>query len=111
MMVDQYLVLDGTLTSTADGAVDAYNVPTETTTTTAVKCWVMQANATESTRDANQQAEDVVVYLPAGTAVTGRDRITIDGATFEFQGPPWSAANPLYGGAVSFVQASARRVA
>lgn len=111
MMVDQYLVLDGTLTRTTDGDPDAYNVPTEETTTSTVRCWLTQANATESTRDANQQAEDVVVYLPAGTAVTGRDRITIDGATFEFQGPAWAAANPLYGGAVAFVQASARRVA
>lgn len=111
MMVDQYLVLDGTLTRTTDGDPDAYNVPTEETTTSTVRCWLTQANASESTRDANQQTENVVIYLPAGTQVTGRDRITIDGATFEFQGPPWSAVNPLHGGAVAFVQADARRVA
>lgn len=42
--------------------------------------------------------------------MTGRDRITIDGATYELQGPPWSATNPLMGGAASFVQVGARRV-
>jgi len=110
VIVDRFLVLEGTLTRTTDGDPDAYNVPTEETTTSTVLCWLMQANADESTRDANLQSEDVVVYLPAGTEVTGRDRITISGATYELQGPPWHAANPLQGGAVAFVQAAARRV-
>lgn len=111
MIAETYLVMTGTLTRVTDGDPDAYNVPTEETTTATVRCWLTQANAGESTRDANQQSEDVIVYLPAGTVVTGRDRITINGATFEFQGPPWSAVNPLAGGAVAFVQADARRVA
>lgn len=110
MIVDHLLVLTGTLTRTTDGDPDAYNVPTEETTTSTVRCWLTQANASESTRDANLQAEDLVVYLPAGTEVTGRDRLAIDGATYELQGPPWSATNPLMGGSASFVQVAARRV-
>lgn len=110
MIVDHLLVLEGTLTRTTDGEPDDYNVPTEETTTTAVRCWLTQANAGENTRDANLQAEDVVVYLPAGTEVSGRDRLTVNGATYELQGPPWDAANPLFGGAVAFVQVGARRV-
>ena len=110
MIVDHLLVLTGTLTRTTDGEPDDYNVPTEETTTTAVRCWLTQANAGESTRDTNQQTEDMVVYLPAGTEVAGRDRLTIDGATYELQGPPWSASNPLMGGAAAFVQVGARRV-
>lgn len=64
MIVDHLLVLTGTLTRTTDGDVDIYNVPTEETTTTTVRCWLTQANASESTRDANTQTEDLVVYLP-----------------------------------------------
>ena len=110
-MVDAFLVLTGTLVRVTDGDPDDYNVPTEETTTSTVRCWLTQANASESTRDADQQTENVVIYLPAGTEVTGRDRITINEDTFEFQGPPWAAVNPLAGGAVAFVQADACRVA
>lgn len=111
MIVDHLLVLTGTLTRTTDSdETDPYNMPTEDTTTAEVRCWLTQANASETTANANLQTEGVLVFLPAGTVVSGRDRITIDGATYEFTGPPWSAVNPLMGGAAAFVQVGARRV-
>lgn len=111
MIVDHLLVLTGTLTRTTDGdETDAYNMPTEETTTAEVRCWLTQANASDTTGNANLQTEDLVVYLPGGTEVSGRDRLTVDGAVYEFTGPPWSAQNPLMGGASAFVQVGARRV-
>ncbi len=110
MKIDHLLPQRGTLATVTDGPPDDYNVPTEVTTTTEVACWIATHKGSEDTADTNQQTAQVTIYLPAGTTATGRDHITIDGATYQFDGPPWAATNPLAGGTVAYLQATAKRV-
>jgi len=91
------LTLTGTLTHVAvdeDAERDDYNNPIPTTTTSTVECWIEQASASESTVDTAFQAEDYRIYLEAGTVVSGADRLTVLGVTYEIVGPPWPAVSP-----------------
>ena len=47
----------------------------------------------ESLIDRDEQTADLLAYLPPGTALSGRDRMLVGGATFELVGPPrrWRA--------------------
>lgn len=115
MDVLPYLTQPCTITRVAhDGDPDAYGNPTETTSTVELDgspgCWIMQTKRSESTVLTNQQAETFTGYFPAGTELAGADRVTVGDATFEVQGPPWSAANPLGAGSVDFVEATLVRV-
>lgn len=104
------ITLDGTLTTvTQDGAVDDYNVPTEQTTTSAVTCWYEQTQTSEDTVDAAQVAETHRLFFRAGTTVSALDRLTVNGMTFEVQGPPWVAVNPRTG-AATHVEARGKQV-
>jgi hypothetical protein len=109
-----YLNQPCTITHVAqNGAEDPYGNPTETTTTTeldgAPGCWIVQGKRDDVTLLTNQQSEVFTGYFPAGTQLDGSDRVTVDGATFEVQGPPWRAFNPL-AAAVDFVEATLVRV-
>jgi hypothetical protein len=62
---------------------------------TASKGWVAQRARTEDVDSREAQVHDYVVYLPAGTDVTGLDRVEWDDRTFEVVGPPNQAWSPL----------------
>lgn len=57
-------------------------------TSTTVAGWYAQASAAELLAGRDGQIDHAIVYLPAGTDVTGSDRIRIDGTTFDIVGPP-----------------------
>ena len=87
--------LDGALvTVSQSGPVDDYNNPTDETVSTAVKCWYEQVQAGEDTVDTDQQSETHRLFFRAGTTVTALDRLTVNGLTFEVQGPPWTVVHP-----------------
>lgn len=82
----------------ATGAVDGFGDPTNATTTKSFKCWLSQQQRSELTANENTQQETWALYLePAALDVTGFDRVTVDGITYEFEGPPWPARNPRTG--------------
>lgn len=94
---------------TDDGPPDEYGDPTEQTTTTSTVCYCEQRNASEDTVNADTQAEDWLVMLPAATAVDGNDRVTVGSLVLEVQGPPWPAYNPRTA-AVSHIELIGRQV-
>lgn len=96
-------------TRTTAATTDRYGNPGESTATTTTVCYAEQRNRSEDTANANQQSQDWLVMLPAGTSVDGTDRITIGSLVLEVVGPPWSARNPRTQ-AVSHVECSARAV-
>lgn len=99
-----------TITSRATGAtVDRYGNPAVTETTSATTCYAEQTRRTEDTTNTDQQAQDWLVVLPAGTAVDGHDVITIGSLVLEVVGPPWPARNPRTQ-SVSHIEVSARMV-
>lgn len=96
MNVDHLLTSSATITTVTDtGSADAFGDPTHVTTTTTFACWLSQSQRSESTANANTQQETWTLYLEAAAAtVDGYDRVTVDGVTYELDGPPWPARNP-----------------
>lgn len=79
---------------TQAGAADRYNTPGQSTTTTTTVCELQQTSADENVTDRDAQASDFLLILPAGTAIDGGDKVTIEGVEYEVAGPPWAARNP-----------------
>jgi hypothetical protein len=68
-------------------------------TRTAVRGWVSRRSQLEDrTGGREAQVSEWVAYLPAGTAITGGDRVEWSGlpagTSFEVDGPPLPAATP-----------------
>lgn len=110
MNVARLLKLDGTLTSVTgtDSATDDHT-PEVDTQDVAVKCWIEQVAASESTSAGDIQTDEWRIYLPAGTVVSGSDRLAVGDVELEVDGPPWPAINPRTAVA-SHVEAKGRRV-
>lgn len=90
MVHDVVLVRAGTVESRYGDDVKDWSG----TTRTEVKGWVAQRARDEVVDGREAQVHDYVVFLPAGTDVTGLDRVEWDDLTFEVVGPPnraWSA--------------------
>lgn len=102
--------INATLTS-PDGSTskDDYNNDVPGVTSTAVKCWVEQVKASESTVDTAQGSETWKLYLPAGCGATKDSTLTIGIKEYEFDGPPWTATNPRTGIA-THIEATGRQV-
>ena len=96
------------VTVTDDGAEDVAGNPTEQETSTTVRCELQQARRIEADGSENWQVGVWRLVLPAGTAVSGVDRIEIDDVSYEFDGPPWPVRNPRTG-AVSHIEATVRQ--
>lgn len=112
MDIGRLLNLDATLTTVTADTVDVYGDPTDSPTSTAVKCWIdrrgTQRDADELVGDADWQIELLDLYLPPGTAATGRDRLTVRGVEYEIIGPPHEHIHPVTGQPV-YVEARIRR--
>lgn len=82
------------------GPPDAFGDPTEVTTTATFKCWIWRGGAqsaiTESTANQNLQSDEYLIALePAAEGeIDGTDRVTVNGITYEVDGPLWPALNP-----------------
>lgn len=50
--------------------------------------YLHQESGLEKTADRDTQSAQAVLYLPAGTDVTGRDRVEVAGHTWGITGPP-----------------------
>jgi hypothetical protein len=112
--VDRLLRVPATLTTvTDDGAVDEYGDPTTTTASTITRCWVTRRGAlsesVETVGEENWQTDALTAYLPAGTAVTGQDRLTVGDISWEVIGPAHEHIDPRTGEG-QFVSARVRRV-
>lgn len=96
MNVAHLLTSTATVTVVADtGSPDAFGDPTPTTSTQTFACWLSQTQRSEATANADVQHETWVLYLEVAAAgVEGFDRVTVDGITYELDGPPWPARNP-----------------
>ena len=78
------------LTFTA-GAEDDYGNATETWVEGATyDCLLSQRRSVEFTDDRNVQLREWVVRLPHDAVVDGKDRLEVDGTTYEIVGPPES---------------------
>lgn len=102
-----------TLVTPGAGAADGMGDPTDTTTTATFRCWLSQATSArtgaEITRNENVQSQSLDLYLePAAAALDGYDRVTVDGVTYEVDGPPIVERNPRTL-VVEYVVASVRR--
>lgn len=90
MVHDVTLVRAGSATGRYGDAVPDW----ATATSTAVKGWVSQQSRSEVLDGREAQVSAWVLYLPAGTDVTGADRVEWEGLTFTVDGPVLPAWNP-----------------
>lgn len=77
--------------------VDAYsdNQPDWTTATSvATVGWLAQTSTLEDLDGRNATSSLFSLTLPAGTAIFNKDRVVIDGVTYEVDGSPTSAHTP-----------------
>jgi hypothetical protein len=72
-------------------------------------CYLHQTARNETASGATVD-ETFALYLPPATAIEADDRITVDGNTYEVDGPPWRAFNPR-SQAHTHLEATVRRVA
>lgn len=56
--------------------------------------WMAQQSSIENREGRNATSSTLVLTLPAGTAITARDRVRIDGIVYELIGEPMSAWTP-----------------
>lgn len=56
--------------------------------------WLAQMSSIENLDGRNATSTDLVLDLPAGTPVTARDRVRIDGTTYELVSEPVAAWTP-----------------
>jgi hypothetical protein len=90
MVHDVTLVRAGTAESRYGDDVKDWSSATRTLS----KGWVSQRDRSEDTDSREAQVQGFVVYLPAGTDVSGLDRVEWDDFTFDVVGPPNRAWSP-----------------
>lgn len=87
-----------TRTTRSTTETDEYNVPAEVTETATILCHVEPVMAVserdESERGGDIQTETWMGYFLPDADIEGWDRITVDGSTFEFVGPPGLFVHP-----------------
>ncbi len=113
MDITRLLNLPCTIHTVTDGAVDEYGDPTVTTTDTDTVCWYERRNnsteGNERSGAENWLIDTLDLYLPAGTAIGGDDRVTIGDDLYEVLGPPHQYTHPRHVTGV-YVSAIIRRV-
>lgn len=90
MVHDVTIVHAGTSTDRYGNIVKDWS----TATTKVSKGWITQTAASEDVTDREAEIGTWTLFLPAETVVTGRDRVTWDGLTFEVVAPPRKAWTP-----------------
>ncbi len=71
------------------GAKDKYgNEIPYTSSTVTVQGHIEQTSEQEITLDRETYISEWRIFLPAGTEIDGKDRVIVDGQTFEIIGPP-----------------------
>lgn len=113
MNIERLLNMPCTIHTVAETTVDEYGDPTLTTTDSTALCWVDRrgnlGDGTEQSGPTNWQTDTLDLYLAAGTAITGDDRVTVSGLLYEVVGPPHEHIHPITTDGV-YVAALIRRV-
>lgn len=93
-MTPRYVNRPCTVTTVTNGDRDDFGdyEPVETERDTVV--YIDQRRASERTDGASIGDEVWFGMLPADDPITEADRITVDGETYEVDGPPWRVFNP-----------------
>lgn len=96
---------------TATGPDDVFGDPTEVTTVRTFKGEIQQRTTLENTVGADIQDERLDLWLEPAAAnlIDGNDRVTIDGRSYEVDGPAWPWRNPRTQ-VTTHVQCQLRRV-
>lgn len=66
----------------------------DTASETTTQGWISQQASVEFTDGRNATQSTLQLILPAGTSVTARDRVRIDGTVYEIKAEPHSAWTP-----------------
>lgn len=113
MYPERLMNLPCTILTVAESTADIYGDPTTTTTPTTTVCWIDRrgnlGDSSEKVGPENWQIDTLDLYLPAGTAVTGNDRVTVNDLSYEVVGPPHEHTHPVTAAGV-YVSAVIRRV-
>lgn len=116
--VSNLLTLTGTVELRAPGGTeDEFGDAVDETSSASFACWLHQgsggaaAGREENTVGGDVQSETWTVYLEPSAAgvVDGSAAITVNGTTFEFDGPPHPWTDPLTG-EIAYVEATVRKV-
>jgi hypothetical protein len=89
-----------------EGDTDEYGNPMATLHDLETVCELQQQTRGENDEDISATTWRLI--LPAGTHVSTRDTITVDGEEFEVTGDPWPARNPRTR-VVSHIEATVER--
>lgn len=92
------------------GVTDAYGNAIPSETSEEVDCYLEQRRRDEAEDQGEVSESDWLLVLPAGTEIDTGDEVVVDARAYEVIGEPWSAHDPLRGGA-SHVEATLRRTA
>lgn len=112
LRIRRLLTMTATVTTIATGDEDPFGDAVAVAgSATTWPCWIGQVQRTEDTANTERTAEVWQAYFPAEAAgtITARDRVTVDGAEYELDGPPWDVTNPRTG-TRTHVVATLRRV-
>jgi hypothetical protein len=90
------------------GPPDDYGTPSDVIVTEAVLCEFQQRERSEADGMGEVGSEQWLVVLPPAVVATTWDRLLVDGAAYEFIGPPWAVRHPRTG-AISHVEATVKR--
>ena len=98
MSIERMFTQDLTILPYGESGVDDYNDPEVVAgTPVSVKGYLerrAERGDPEETRDRETALSRWRVFLPAGTSLTYRDRVTYDGTTFAVDGTPHEVWNP-----------------
>lgn len=110
MPASHLMTQTATLHHVTETGTDEYNDATTSETTTSSPCLMQQTVRTEATTSGLVTSEVLVLFLPADADVDALSKVTVDGLTYELDGPPSKPFNPL-AGAVGHLECTVRRVA
>lgn len=96
-MIDRFYVREVEILEPDTSGTDRYGSVEEDFATygTLVNGWVSQTSGEEPQNDGRDPlVTGLVLFLPAGTAITGRSRVIVGDATYTVEGQPHEAWSP-----------------
>ena len=95
-MIDRFFVREVEIVEPSS-TTDRYGGTTSTFASygTVVQGWLSQTSATEPQSDGRDPLmTTLVLFLPVGTSITGRDRVIVGDHTYTVEGEPYEAWTP-----------------
>lgn len=95
-MIEALLTQPITIETVTDSTPDRYGHPTAAVTaSTVINGHVQQSSAHEDLDDRQVTEEAANCFLPADATITERDRVIVDGTTWQVDGPPRHVFDPM----------------